>query len=108
MLKTTISRSSLAAQLAQFFRRHPNEWVDARDLLAVAGFAGWRGRISEIRRPPYDLHIRNRQRRVKRPDGDLVISEYMNVVEPSTAPTTTKEESAGRTGARTSALPLFR
>lgn len=72
------SSKSRAARLAEFFERRPNFWFDARALFPVAGHCGWRGRISDIRRPPFNLEIVNRQRVVKGPDGRraYVISEY--------------------------------
>ena len=51
---------TLIARLAAYFKARPNEWVDARALLSVAGFGGWRTRVSDLRRRPYDMDIRNK------------------------------------------------
>lgn len=63
---------SLNQRLAAFFAARPNTWVDAHELLRVAGFAGWRTRVSQIRKPPFNMTIENRWRVV---DGYRV-SEY--------------------------------
>lgn len=71
---------SLTERLVAYFEAKPLTWIDARDLLAVAGFAGWRGRISECRRPPYSMDIYNRQSRTQTPDGrSWTTSEYRYV-----------------------------
>ena len=51
-------------KLAVFLKQRPNVWIDARELLSVAGFAAWRTRLSELRKPPYNMQIDNRTRRV--------------------------------------------
>lgn len=63
---------SLTDRLAAYFTARPNQWIDARELLAVAGFGGWRTRISNLRYPPYAMVIENRQ--FRRPG--LTRSEY--------------------------------
>lgn len=76
-MTATTHPSSLCASLAALFRAHRGEWLDGRELARVAGAYGWRTRISELRRPPYTMHIRNRQRRIARGDGSrFVVSEY--------------------------------
>lgn len=59
---------SLCDRLADYFRSRPDQWIDARQLLPIAGFAAWRTRLSELRKPPYNLDIRNETRRVKKHD----------------------------------------
>src|SRR3990167_430078 len=58
-------RQSLTDRLAVYFRAHPDEWGDAHVLLGIAGFAGWRTRISELRHAPYGMTIENRMRRTR-------------------------------------------
>jgi hypothetical protein len=64
-------------QLADFFRDHPNEWIDGKVLASLAGGYAWRTRVSDVRRPPYSLTIENRQRRVRTAAGSTyIVSEY--------------------------------
>jgi hypothetical protein len=73
----TLRRSrTLVERLAAFFRAHPDLWIDGRELALVAGAYAWRTRLSELRRPPFVMTIENRQRRIHRPDGSYVVSEY--------------------------------
>jgi hypothetical protein len=72
---------SLTARLAAFFRAHPGEWVDGRRLAAHGGSYAWRSRVAELRHPPHNLNIVNRQRRVQTESGRVTVSEYMLVVE---------------------------
>ena len=53
---------TLNEKLAAFFLARPNRWIDAHELLRVAGFAGWRTRVSDLRKPPFNLQIENRWR----------------------------------------------
>ena len=52
--------ATLTAKLARHFEQHPNTWLDARGLLSVAGFGGWRTRVSDLRKPPYSMVIENK------------------------------------------------
>jgi hypothetical protein len=71
-------RTSLTDALVHFLRCHPNVWYDGRRFMQIAGAYGWRSRVSDARHRGLD--IRNRQRRVKTPDGRAyVISEYRYV-----------------------------
>lgn len=77
-------RVSLAAKLAEYFKARPGQWIDARDLLNVAGFGGWRTRISELRHAPYFMTIENRTRygqqlTVSNVFRRITISEYRYV-----------------------------
>lgn len=67
---------TLCARVATFFESRPGEWIDGRELATVAGCYGWRTRVSEIRKPPYGLDIRNRQRK----EGRYTVSEYRLVI----------------------------
>lgn len=55
---------SLCNKLAAYFKARPGQWIDAHELLGVAGFAAWRTRISDLRRQPFGMVIENRTRRV--------------------------------------------
>lgn len=63
---------SLCARLDAFFRARPGDWIDGRELAMVAGAYAWRSRVSELRRPPYNRTIQNRQRRYEH----VTVSEY--------------------------------
>ena len=76
MLNAISSRMSLTAQLAAYLTARPNTWIDAHALLQVAGFAAWRTRLSECRKPPFNLTIENRTRTV----NGYRVSEYRLVV----------------------------
>ena len=69
------TRNTFAAKVAAFLESRPGEWIDGREVLKIAGCYGWRTRISDCRRAPYNLNIVNRQRRL---DG-YTVSEYMLV-----------------------------
>jgi hypothetical protein len=71
------SSTSLTARVAAFFRAHPHRWIDGRIIAGVGGIYASRTRISECRRPPFNLSIENRVRRVTRPDRQTFrVSEY--------------------------------
>jgi hypothetical protein len=62
----------LVERLAALFQANPGCWIDGRELARVAGYAAWRTRISDLRRPPFSLVIENRQRRGEA----FTVSEY--------------------------------
>jgi hypothetical protein len=64
------------ARLAQYFLERPARWIDGRELATIAGAYAWRTRLSELRRPPYDLRVENRQRRIRVGGAAVTISEY--------------------------------
>lgn len=51
---------SLCDRLAAYFHARAGQWIDAHELLQVAGFAAWRTRVSELRKPPYNMAIENK------------------------------------------------
>lgn len=56
--------------------------IDAHELLAIAGFAAWRTRLSELRKPPYNMRIENWTRRVATPERaqrHVTVSSYRYV-----------------------------
>jgi len=61
-------------QLAEYFRRHPNTWCDAREIARVGGFASWRTRVSDLRRQK-GMRIVNLQIRHKDAAGRTVLIE---------------------------------
>jgi hypothetical protein len=68
---------TLVERLARFLAERPNVWHDGRDLGTIAGSYAWRTRISDLRRPPFNMAIENRQRHVRQPDGTTyTVSEY--------------------------------
>ncbi len=65
-------------RLAALFLRHPGVWLDGRQLATVAGFYAFRTRCSDLRKPPYNLTIENRVRRLKDSAGKpYKVSEYV-------------------------------
>jgi hypothetical protein len=66
------TQPSLCDRLAAHLKARVGQWIDGRELATVAGAYGWRTRVSELRRAPYNLTIENRQRR----EGRYTISEY--------------------------------
>ena len=65
------------AHLAEFFHRHPNEWIDE----LTVGKIGGSTRVSDLGRAPYHLHLVNRQRHVELGGETLAVSEFKFVVE---------------------------
>lgn len=71
---------SLCDRLAAHLKAHEGEWIDGLDLGTVAGSYAWRSRLAQLRFPPFNMDIRNRQRRFTRGDGSrFTVSEYMLV-----------------------------
>jgi len=68
----TPDQPSLCDRLAAYLTAGAGQWIDGRDLALVAGAYGWRTRVSDLRRPPYNLTILNRQRK----EGRCTVSEY--------------------------------
>ena len=79
--QTLYHSTSLVGRLAQFFRARPGVWIDGRDLAAIAGYAAWRTKTSELRRPPHNMTIENRQRHPRTAVGTVTVSEYRFVPE---------------------------
>jgi hypothetical protein len=48
-----------ALALARLFESKPNEWIPLPDILKT-GIAQYNARIYDLRRPPYDMDIKNR------------------------------------------------
>lgn len=71
---------SLVENLAAFFQDKPNEWIDGRRL-SFAGSYAWRTRVSNLRKPPFNMTIENRVRRIDDGTDQFTISEYRYVVD---------------------------
>ena len=67
---------SRTQRLAALFRSMPGRWFDGRELASVAGAYAWRTRISELRRPPFNMKIENRLRPAGDGNSRFTISEY--------------------------------
>jgi len=64
--------------LAEYLRARPRRWISGPELARVGGLLAFRSRLSDLRRAPWSMEIRNRLRRVEREDGSIaVLSEYM-------------------------------
>lgn len=61
---------TLTARLAAYFAERPEQWIDGRELMRVAGSYAWRTRASQLRKPPYGMVIENRVRTVTQADGE--------------------------------------
>ena len=72
-------RKTLAAELAEFFKRHPGEWIEGVALGEVAGRYAWRTRVSDVRLY-HGMNIVNRQRRLA---TGAVVSEYSYIPLPT-------------------------
>jgi hypothetical protein len=65
-----------ADRLADLFRSMPGQWIDSETLSKVGGRCAWRTRVSNLRYPPYEMQVRNRQRTADTPIGSFKVSEY--------------------------------
>ena len=75
--KRTRTERTRAELVADYFKAHPNEWIDGLVFRGFAGgYGGWSARIREVKKR-YGMQIENRQ--VRRRDGS-VLSEYRFVV----------------------------
>ena len=81
-LEPADTKRTYVARVAALFQSQPNVWIPGMKIAPIGGIYAWRTRISDCRNFPFSLDIRNRQRRVRRPDGSsYVISEYMAFME---------------------------
>jgi hypothetical protein len=56
---------NLCDRVLAVLQARPGEWIDGRELSRVGGYAGYRTRISDLRKPPYSQVIENRVRTVR-------------------------------------------
>ena len=68
---------TLVDAVAAYFRAHPGQWIDGRQLADIGGAYAWRSRVSDAR-TKLKMHIENRQRTV----GQWTVSEYRYVPPP--------------------------
>lgn len=59
---------TLNDKLEAFFKAHPNEWTDGKRLAEIAGYAGWRTRVSNLR-TRRGMRIENRMTLHRHADG---------------------------------------
>lgn len=75
-LDVLLARNSACARLANLLIARRGEWVDGRDLSRIGGYAAWRTRVSNLRKAPWSLDVKNRYRHVQEDGRKFVISEY--------------------------------
>lgn len=63
-------------RIAEYFKRQPGVWIDARSLEPIGGRQAWRTRVSDCR-TQLGMTIENRVRTVKREGVRYRISEYL-------------------------------
>lgn len=68
---------TLTERVAAVLQSHAGRWVDGQDLAKVGGYAGWSARCRDLRKPPYNWTIENRQRTIRSSTGRRYkITEY--------------------------------
>jgi hypothetical protein len=60
---------SLTAQIAAYFQANAGREIEMQELAARFGTGGWRTRVSNARKAPFHLDIRNRYWTERRADG---------------------------------------
>jgi hypothetical protein len=76
-LESLLVRNSACARLARLLLARRGEWIDGKVIATVAGGYAWRTRISNLRKEPWFLDVKNRYRHVNEDGRKFVISEYM-------------------------------
>lgn len=76
---STTQRTAANVQLAVFFLARPNVEVSALDLVPLGGLA-WRTRVSNLRKSPWNLDIRNETRTARRADGSAYKASFYRYV----------------------------
>ena len=66
------TRRSFRDAVADYFRRHEGEWLNATSFEAVGGRMAWRSRISDCR-TGLGMEIENRTRRVQQDNGQTYV-----------------------------------
>ena len=62
---------SFRDRVADLFKAHDGEWLNAQRLMAVGGMFGWRSRVSDCRKQ-LGMFIENRQSK----EGKFTVTEY--------------------------------
>lgn len=71
MTQPTLLADTFRDDVAEFFRRRPNQWIDGLKVASIGGAYAWRTRVSECRT---QLHMTIENR--KRKEGQRTVSEY--------------------------------
>ncbi len=61
--------------VAEYFRSHENQWINATELMEVGGTLAFRTRVSECRLKLH-MHIENMQEREFSTDGSLIVRSF--------------------------------
>jgi hypothetical protein len=72
------------ARTAEYFRAHPNEWLDARTFEGIGGRQAWRSRIAECR-TKCGMDIENEVKRIVNADGSIWTRSRYRYVPKATA-----------------------
>lgn len=72
-LTDLLAKNSGCARIARLLIERRGQWVDGKELARVGGGYAWRTRVSDLRKEPWMLDVKNRYRRVR---GGFVVSEY--------------------------------
>ena len=75
-LSDLLASESLCARVARLLLSKRGQWVDGREIAKVGGYAGYRTRLSNLRKAPWWLDVRNRVRTVTNGDRTFKVSEY--------------------------------
>lgn len=59
----------------------PGRWISATEFAQpnVGGFCAWRSYISDVRRAPFNLRVKNKLVREKLPTGEIITRSYYMV-----------------------------
>jgi hypothetical protein len=77
---STNQRTAACIQLAVYFLARPNQDIPAPDLVPLGGLCSWRTRISDLRKAPYHLDIRNETRTARRADGSAYKASFYRYI----------------------------
>jgi len=75
-LEALLAGNTMCARIARVLMLYRGRWVDGRVLASVGGYAAYRTRISDLRKAPWHLDVRNRYRHVNENGRKFVVSEY--------------------------------
>ena len=73
-------KSDDADFFAAYFRARPNLEISALELMNLRACLSFRTRISDLRFPPYDMDIRNRQETKEAANGSMVRRSFYRYV----------------------------
>jgi hypothetical protein len=55
---------------------HRGEWIDGRRLAEVGGYAAWSSRCRDLRKPPFNMTVEQRDYPVERDGRKFTVTEY--------------------------------